>query len=226
MAPTRLELGLTSRTATGRLALAAVRAEFGASSRWELPTTHPTGLARTAPAHRPDWRGWGFLLGWGGVALVRWSKGKLGLGVERLGHRFGVEMHHGVLVPLNDGEIRVGTCQLLHEFIVDLVRAGSGEPAFSGAEPQERQFVVFAAFQLEGSAIGAVRQYGIANVHQKQWLCQAGGIACSDITNELNEKSLQIGHQDLSPFGKRDLLSRRHPPLQPLELRVRIVARV
>jgi hypothetical protein len=133
---------------------------------------------------------------WLGAEFAR-RVGELGLGIERLCYRLGIEVYHGVLVPLNQCEIRVGTRQLLHELIANLVRAGSGEAPFSGAQSHEHELVVFAALELEGSAVGAIGQDRIADVHQKQRFRQASAIARGNVTDELNEESLQIGHPDV-----------------------------
>lgn len=62
---------------------------------------------------------------------------ELGLRVQRLYYCLCIKVYYGILVLLNDGEIRVRTGQLLHEFVVDLVGSGSGKSTLSGAETHE-----------------------------------------------------------------------------------------
>ena len=126
--------------------------------------------------------------------MARRSEGKPRLMIERQGERLGFEAHHRVLVPVDDLQIRVGAPHFDLELGPHLGRLGSGEPALSGAEPHQYQFVVLTALELERPPVGPVGNDGLSKLGQRQRPMKPGGIRRSKVPNDLLKESLQVVH--------------------------------
>jgi len=67
--------------------------------------------------------------------MIRRSEGEPRLVVERQGKRLGLEAHHGVLIPVDDIQIRIGASHFGLEVGPHRLRLGPGQAALSSAEP-------------------------------------------------------------------------------------------
>jgi hypothetical protein len=106
-----------------------------------------------------------------------------------------IEDQRRFFVALDQTEIRIGTFQLIGEFLADRRRRSAGKPAFSGAKSHERKLVVFTGFQLKRAPVCPVRNDGIAEVGQRNRFPQASRIARREVNHDLLDQTFQIGHR-------------------------------
>jgi hypothetical protein len=90
-------------------------------------------------------------------------------------------------VLLDQREIRIRTFQLGDKGCLNIRRRRLGEASLAGGEGHERQLIVFAAFDLQGPAIGAVRGDFVPDFFQRQRKPEPGGIRCRQIRDDDTE---------------------------------------
>jgi hypothetical protein len=126
------------------------------------------------------------------LVVRRRGKGGHCFWLERFRHGPGLQADDGVAVKVENPQVRIRAPKLGGEGGADIIRLGSGEASFSGAEPHEHDLILLTALELERSPVGTVGHDRFADLWERQRLVQPGGIRSGQVPHELAEESLEI----------------------------------
>jgi hypothetical protein len=200
VAPARLELSLAFKAVGQRLALTAVGAEFHTPPRGELPAARPANCRRqgsrlrVAHLSRRRRRIRGVPRGRGRETPVRWSKRELLGRIERAGQLVLVQDDDGVLVPVDDRQVGIGTQRFGRKRRMNIVRLRAGEPALAGAQANENELVVLAGLELQSPTVGPVRKDRPTDLAQRERTPKPGRVGGCQVADHLTEKATQVLH--------------------------------
>lgn len=125
---------------------------------------------------------------------MRWSKDAVRIRIQRTSDGPRIEREKHIPMKLAEGQVRVWASYLLGKAHPHLLRLGPGEAALARAETHEHQLVLFAALQLECSAVASIRYDGLADITEGNRPVDSRGIADGEILDDLGEQPLQISH--------------------------------